>query len=152
MRLARSLSAALILGAFLFPPLADAAAGRTVALTAGDDMKYSVTTINAKPGEPLTVTLKATGSMPRVAMAHNFVLLKPGTDPTAFTNAGASAASTDFIAPAMKAQVIASTKLAGNGETVEVSFKAPAKPGSYTYLCTFPGHFVSGMKGTLVVK
>jgi plastocyanin len=32
------------------------------------------------------------------------------------------------------------------------SFGAPAKPGSYTYLCTFPGHFVAGMKGVLVVK
>ena len=128
------------------------AAGRAIAITAGDDMKYSVTAIQAKPGEELTVTLKATGSMPRVAMAHNFVLLKPGVDATAFVNAGASASTTDFIAPASKAQVLASTKLVGNGETVEVTFKAPAKPGTYTYLCTFPGHFVSGMKGVLTVK
>ena len=128
------------------------AAGRAIAITAGDDMKYSVTAIQAKPGEELTVTLKATGSMPRVAMAHNFVLLKPGVDATAFVNAGASASTTDFIAPANKAQVLAATKLVGNGETVEVTFKAPAKPGTYTYLCTFPGHFVSGMKGVLTVK
>jgi azurin len=128
------------------------AAGRAIAITAGDDMKFSVTAITAKPGEELTVTLKATGSMPRVAMAHNFVLLKPGVDATAFVNAGASASTTDFIAPANKAQVLASTKLVGNGETVEVTFKAPAKPGTYTYLCTFPGHFVSGMKGVLTVK
>jgi len=26
------------------------------------------------------------------------------------------------------------------------------KAGTYTFLCTFPGHFVAGMKGTLVVK
>ena len=129
-----------------------AAAGRAIAITAGDDMKFSVTAIQAKPGEELTVTLKATGSMPRVAMAHNFVLLKPGVDATAFVNAGASASTTDFIAPANKAQVLAATKLVGNGETVEVTFKAPAKPGTYTYLCTFPGHFVSGMKGVLTVK
>jgi azurin len=128
------------------------AAGRAIAITAGDDMKFSVTAIQAKPGEELTVTLKATGSMPRVAMAHNFVLLKPGVDATAFVNAGAGASTTDFIAPANKAQVLASTKLVGNGETVEVTFKAPAKPGTYTYLCTFPGHFVSGMKGVLTVK
>jgi azurin len=151
MRLARTLALASILSASLVPSLV-AAGGRTVAITAGDDMKYSVTSIAAKPGEQLTVTLKATGSMPRVAMAHNFVLLKAGTDPTAFANAGAAAAATDYIADSVKAQVIASTKLVGNGESVEVSFKAPTKPGSYTYLCTFPGHFVSGMKGTLVVK
>jgi azurin len=155
MRTARVLAIALALSWGLTLSLGtglSAAAARTIAITAGDDMKYSVVAIQAKPGEDLTVTLKATGSMPRVAMAHNFVLLKPGVDATAFVNAGASASTTDFIAPANKAQVLASTKLVGNGETVEVTFKAPAKPGTYTYLCTFPGHFVSGMKGVLTVK
>lgn len=151
MRSARVLILSSILTLSLSAGMASAA-GRAIAITAGDDMKFSVTAITAKPGEELTVTLKATGSMPRVAMAHNFVLLKPGVDATAFVNAGAGASTTDFIAPANKAQVLASTKLVGNGETVEVTFKAPAKPGTYTYLCTFPGHFVSGMKGVLTVK
>jgi plastocyanin len=48
--------------------------------------------------------------------------------------------------------VIARTPLAGAGETVEVIFTAPAKPGSYPFLCTFAGHYQSGMKGVLVVK
>ena len=48
--------------------------------------------------------------------------------------------------------MIANTALAGNGETVEVVFKVPAAAGSYPFLCTFPGHFVVGMKGNLVVK
>jgi len=26
------------------------------------------------------------------------------------------------------------------------------KRGEYPYLCSFPGHYVGGMKGTLVVK
>lgn len=151
MRSARVLILSSILTLSLSAGMASAA-GRAIAITAGDDMKFSVTAITAKPGEELTVTLKATGSMPRVAMAHNFVLLKPGVDATAFVNAGAGASTTDFIAPANKAQVLASTKLVGNGETVTVTFKAPAKPGTYTYLCTFPGHFVSGMKGVLTVK
>jgi azurin len=151
MRVARSLALVSILFAGL-GSVATGAAGRAIAITAGDDMKYSVTSIAAKPGEALTVTLKATGNMPRVAMAHNFVLLKAGADPVAFTNAGATAQATDFIAPAQKTNVIAATKLVGNGETAEVSFTAPTKPGSYTFLCTFPGHFVSGMKGVLVVK
>ena len=33
-----------------------------------------------------------------------------------------------------------------------IEFTAPAKPGSYTFFCTFPGHFAAGMKGVLVVK
>ena len=42
--------------------------------------------------------------------------------------------------------------LAGGGETVEVTFRAPTAPGTYTFLCSFPGHFAAGMRGTLVIK
>jgi uncharacterized cupredoxin-like copper-binding protein len=28
----------------------------------------------------------------------------------------------------------------------------PKAPGSYPYVCTFPGHFQAGMRGTLEVK
>jgi len=125
---------------------------RLVELTGNDLMKYSVTAIAAKPGELLHVRLKNVGTLPKVAMAHNFVLLAKGTDPAAFTNAAATAGATGYIAPAMKAKVLASTPLAGAGETVDVTFKAPAAPGVYTFLCSFPGHFLSGMKGTLTVK
>jgi uncharacterized cupredoxin-like copper-binding protein len=33
-----------------------------------------------------------------------------------------------------------------------VTFGVPAKPGSYTFICSFPGHFNAGMRGTLVVR
>lgn len=129
-----------------------AGAGKVVEIKGTDDMKYSVTNIDAKPGEEITVKLTAVGSMPKMVMSHNFILLKKGTDETAFVNAGALARDTEFIAPAQKAHVIAFTPLAGAGETVQVSFKAPTVPGKYPYLCSFPGHYASGMKGTLTVK
>ena len=66
--------------------------------------------------------------------------------------AAASARDTDFIPAAMKAEVVASTPLAGPGETVEITFKVPAAAGTYPFMCTFPGHFTAGMKGNLVVK
>jgi azurin len=135
------------------PAAAATGAGpRVVELAAGDDMKYSVTSITAKPGEQIKIRLSPKGAMPKIAMSHNFVLLKAGTDAAAFVNAGISSRPTDFIAPDKKALVLANTPLAGNGETVEVTFKAPAAPGSYPYVCTFPGHFAGGMKGTLLVK
>ena len=31
-------------------------------------------------------------------------------------------------------------------------FKIPAKPGRYPFVCTFSGHFASGMVGTIVVR
>jgi len=126
--------------------------GRTIELTGTETMKYDVTEITAKPGEKLHVVLKAMGQMPKIAMAHNFVLLKAGVSPMEVSNAAFNARATDFVPVEMKDKIIASTKLAGAGETVDVTFTAPTKPGKYDYLCTFPGHFASGMKGTLTVK
>ena len=135
------------------PAGAKAAAGaRTVELTGGDDMKFNLATIQAKPGETLRVVLKSTGTLPKMAMGHNFVVVKLGTDVAAFNKAAMTAAATDYVPQDQKAQIIASTKLIGPGETVEVTFKVPAKAGSYPYMCTFPGHFTAGMKGELVVK
>ncbi len=125
---------------------------RTVNITGNDSMKYSLTTIPAHPGETLHIVLKNVGSMPKIAMAHNVVVLKPGTDGAKFTSAGMTARDTEYIAPSVKTQVLASTPLAGAGETVELTFKVPAKRATYPFLCTFPGHFASGMHGTIVVK
>jgi azurin len=136
-------------------PAANAAAvkgGRTIELTGGDDMKYNLPKIEAKPGETLHVVLKSVGTIPKIAMAHNFVLLKLGTDATEFNKASMNARETDYVPQELKAQVVASTKLAGPGETVEVTFKVPATAGTYSYMCTFPGHYAAGMKGELVVK
>lgn len=124
---------------------------RTVEIIGTDDMKFSLTTITAKPGEQLRVRLVSKGGMPKIAMAHNFVLLTKEASVPKFVNAAAMARATDFIPAEMKNQVIAATTLAGAGETVEVTFKVPAA-GSYTYLCTFPGHFQAGMTGKLIVK
>ncbi len=129
-----------------------AKAARTVTITGSEQMKYDVTSIQAKPGEELHIVLKAVGSMPKIAMGHNFVLLKAGVSPQDVSTAAINARDTDFIPASMKDKIIAHTGLAGGGETTEVTFKAPMKPGTYTYMCTFPGHFAVGMKGDLVVK
>ncbi len=125
---------------------------RTIDIVATDDMKYSVTTITAKPGEQLRVRLAARGKLPKVAMAHNFVLLKIGTDILKLLKDGAPSRETDFIPPSMMGNVLARTRMAGAGEAVQIVFTAPAKPGKYPYICTFAGHYQAGMKGTLIVK
>jgi len=129
-----------------------AGAARTIEITGGDDMKFNLTTINAKRGETIRIVLKSIGTLPKIAMGHNVVVLKADADQIKFTQAGMTARDTDFIAPALKNQVLAATPLAGPGETVEVTFKVPAAAGNYPYICTFPGHFAAGMKGQLVVK
>jgi len=129
-----------------------AGAARTVEITATDTMKFDKTEIAAKAGETIKIVLKNTGTMPKVVAGHNFVLLKLGTDQVEFTKASFNARDTEFIPPSMKTAVIAHTALAGPGESVEVTVKVPAKAGAYPYLCSFPGHFALGMKGTLNVK
>jgi azurin len=148
---------ALVLALFLASPVtpsltAAADPPRTIQIVGTDDMKYSVTTIAAKPGETLQIRLTSKGVMPKVAMAHNFVLLKIGTDILKLLADGAPHRATDFIAPASMSSVIAKTTMVGPGETVQVTFKAPEKPGRYPYICTFAGHYQAGMKGVLIVK
>jgi azurin len=133
-------------------PAAPAAAARTVAIQGDDLMKYSVAQIVAKPGEQLRIRLTSKGKMPKEVMAHNFVLLAPGTDVNKFVAAAATARTTGYIPAAMKGQILANTGLAGPGETVEVTFAAPTKPGKYQYICSFAGHFQAGMTGWLIVK
>jgi azurin len=131
---------------------AASSAARTIEITGGDDMKYSVTSIKAKPGETLRIRLTSKGTLPKIAMAHNVVVLKAGAKQVDFANAAAMARATDFVPAEMKDQVIAASGLAGPGETVEVTFKVPAAAGSYPFLCTFPGHFAAGMRGTIDAK
>jgi len=131
---------------------AAASNARTVAIGAGDDMKFSVSEIRAKRGERLRLVLSSSGTMPKMVMAHNVVVLAQGTDVTAFANASAMARATAYVAPAFAAQVIAATPLAGNGETVEVTFDVPNAPGRYEYVCSFPGHFLAGMRGVILVN
>ena len=125
---------------------------RTIDITGGDDMKFNVTTNRARAGETLRLRFVSTGTIPKIAMAHNVVVLKAGTDVARFINDGVPFRVTDFIAPTMKDAVIAKTPFSGPGETVQVFFTAPSKPGRYPFVCTFAGHFQAGMKGTLVVR
>jgi azurin len=124
---------------------------RLVEITAGDTMKYSVTSLEAKPGEDLKVVLTNNGTLPKDTMGHNWVLLKKGSDVTAFATAASVAKATDYLPDALKDQIIVHIELLGPRKSGEVAFKAPTEPGDYPFLCTFPGHFVQ-MKGVLVVK
>ena len=128
---------------------AKAGAVKAVALTGSDTMKFAPAVIRVKAGAKVKVSLKVVSQLPKLAMAHNFVLLKAGTDATAVATAGATARDTAFVPAKFKAQIIAASALAGAGETVDVEFTAPAA-GKYQFICTFPGHFQAGMFGQLI--
>jgi azurin len=115
-------------------------------------MKYSINSIEAKPGEEIKVILTNNGTQPLEVMGHNWVLLKAGTDVAAFDAAALSSKDTGYIPAALKDQIIAHIDLLGPRKSGEVTFKAPDAPGDYPFLCTFPAHYQVGMKGFLTVK
>lgn len=144
---------------------------RTIEIIGTDQMKFTVESnedgistgskagdylllesISAEPGEEIRIVLTSESDLPATAMAHNFVLLTLSADVDAFVNAASQAKDNDYIPADMSDQIIAHTELAGGGETVEVTFTAPDETGEYEYVCTFPGHYAAGMRGTLNVE
>jgi azurin len=124
----------------------------SIEITASDAMKFSQTRFEVSAGQEVKVTMTNLGTMPKAAMGHNFILLKKGTDLKVFTDAAIMAAATDYIPAALADQIIAHTKLLGPKQSDEITFKAPTEPGEYPFICSFPAHFLSGMKGVIVVK
>ena len=148
----RVLAAMLAVGMAAMATVASAAEPRVVKLKGLDAMQYDVKVIQATPGEALKVTLTTVSSMAKAEMSHNFVLLAKGTNADSFAMEAAMARDNGYIPKAKAASILAQTKLAGGGETVEVIFNAPKEPGEYIFICTFPGHYIGGMKGKLIVK
>ncbi len=131
---------------------ADDADVKVIEMEGTNQLDFTVTEIEVRPGQKVKVKLKTVSDFPKAAMAHNFVLLTADADASAVAVASAKASDNEYIAPEMEDQILAKTGLAGGGETVEVTFTAPEEPGTYEYICTFPGHYSGGMKGTLTVK
>ncbi|MGD1893724.1 MAG: plastocyanin/azurin family copper-binding protein [Cyclobacteriaceae bacterium] len=46
--------------------------------------------------------------------------------------------------------MIVHTKFIGGGESDTITFEAPS-PGTYDYICSFPGHYAL-MQGKLIVE
>ena len=123
-----------------------------VTITGNDQMKYDKAEIEVKAGQTVALTFKNIGALPKAAMGHNVVILKPSSDIPKFAIGGVANAAGDYLPldPALIAQIVAKTKILGPKEEETIVFKAPAA-GDYPFLCTFPGHF-GVMKGILKVK
>jgi len=126
---------------------------KTVEIEGLDTLKFDTETITVKPGEEVTIKLVNNTDMPASAMSHNWVLLVADADAEAYDKAAAKAgADNDYMPSDMDDQVIAATGMVAGGESETITFTAPEEPGDYEYICTFPGHFVAGMKGVLKVE
>ncbi|HTV79503.1 MAG TPA: azurin [Steroidobacteraceae bacterium] len=118
-------------------------------ISANDAMQYDKKELSV-PGDctQVQLTLTHTGKLPAAAMGHNWVLVKTA-DVTTVANAGMSAGLANNYLTPNDPHVIAATKIIGGGQSTTVTFPTSklTKGGDYTYICTFPGHYVI-MKGT----
>jgi azurin len=116
--------------------------------TLTEQMMYDLRYFTVQAGKPVQVILDNTDNMP-----HNIVVTAPGAMQEIALTAGAMQASGD---PAVKEfvpdspKVLQATKLIQPGDSTKLSFTAPAKPGNYPFLCTYPGHWVK-MYGVMQV-
>jgi uncharacterized cupredoxin-like copper-binding protein len=135
--------------------------GSGEALAIGSDgelLAFDKTTLEVAAGKTYTLTFTNNST----AVQHNWVLLDGGSD---VVNAAATAATAAqvkarnplaAVPPADTPGLLVAMPIVNSGKTGEVTFKAPTKPGTYTFICTFPAHYIAatgtGMMGQLIVK
>jgi azurin len=122
---------------------------RAVLINAISGLKYDKTLIEAKPNEPLALTLKNMD-----AMLHNLVIVSPGAarkvGDASFKMLSDPKAGEKNYAPDLS-EVMHVIPVIEPGKRHVLHFRAPKKPGDYPFLCTFPGHWMA-MNGILRVK
>ena len=112
-------------------------------------MLYDTTNFTVSPGQPVKLILSnpdvtqhnlvigAPGSLEELGMARNDMAKDPG------------GLGKGFIPESTK--ILHHTKLIDQGKSETLRFEAPKMPGTYPFLCTFPGHWIL-MKGEMIVK
>jgi azurin len=133
-------------------PAAAPAAANAVSLdigSKGDDLAYDKTTLEAPAGSKITLNFK-NNSQPGVNLLHNWVLIKAGASADAAEADGIAAGEANNYLKPNDDRVLAFTKLIKGGASDSVTFDAPPA-GTYTYVCTFPGHAVL-MNGKLTIQ
>ncbi|MCH2132741.1 MAG: plastocyanin/azurin family copper-binding protein [Phycisphaerales bacterium] len=117
--------------------------------TIADRMIYDIKRLEVKAGTPIRIRLKNNDSMP-----HNLLVCRPGSMRKVGTAADNMGTGPDAVArnyvPDMK-EIMHVLAMVEPGETDEVLFIAPTRPGRYPYVCTFPGHWPM-MNGVMTVK
>ena len=111
-------------------------------------MTYSVSSITAKPFDAIRITLTNNGDV-----QHNVVVIRPGQIDVVGAQVEAfakvpNAEEHSYLPPTP--DILFWMKLVETNQTGTLTFYAPAQPGDYPYLCTFPGHWQT-MRGVLHV-
>ncbi|QDU92679.1 DUF6797 domain-containing protein [Lignipirellula cremea] len=122
---------------------------RRIQIDTGKNLTFATREIHVKANEPLQFTLANPDVVP-----HNWVLVQPGSLQQVGELANQLIASPDAFArhyvPKTE-QVLFYTDIVSPSQKQTIYFRAPAAPGRYPFLCTFPGHWMV-MNGVMVVE
>lgn len=131
-------------------PAAGEADTEVVLQPRGNEMQFEQTEFSVAAGQTVRLVFENTATSP--SMSHNVVILTDDDDATAerIGEGGLQAGQANDYVPQDDEAVLAYTPVAEPGETVEITFTAPSEPGTYRYICTFPGHWAT-MQGTMTV-
>jgi putative heme-binding domain-containing protein len=116
--------------------------------TVHEEMRYDIPYFAVEAGRPVQVVLRNEDLMP-----HNLVLTQPGAMREVAQLAAAMPPQTDRkgLAYVPKSDlVLAATRMVESHRQHALTFTAPAEPGEYPYVCTFPNHWMR-MYGVMVV-
>jgi azurin len=106
--------------------------------------------LNAPADTLVTLTFNNINDL---GVQHNWVLVDGGADVATAVNTAASGNAAElFTPPAGTADGLAWTAMVNAGDSGSVTFRTPAAPGTYLFICTFPGHYAAGMIGDFVVE
>jgi uncharacterized cupredoxin-like copper-binding protein len=104
-------------------------------------LAFAQTTLNAPAGQEFDVHFRNPSPV-----EHNWVLVDPGQEDAvanASLAAGGNAVGLDGV--------IQATEVHQQNEEETVTVPA-LDAGQYTYICTVPGHYQAGMRGTLTIN
>lgn len=122
------------------------AADITITIGVEPDLRFSMPRFDVSAGNNVRLIFNNTDDM-----LHNLLIVLPGG--AGGVAAAALALGLDGARQAYVPEsddVLFHTRLVQPGEPETIYFTAPAEPGEYTYVCTFPGHAVS-MRGIMRV-
>lgn len=117
--------------------------------TIPERLLYDVREFRVKAGTPVKLVFENPDVTP-----HNLLIVQPGAADEVGLAGNEMAKLTDGMARHFipdSPQILHQTKLLNQGESETLRFLAPSNPGSYPYLCTFPGHWLV-MKGEMIVE
>ena len=123
--------------------------GRELRLQTATGLQFSEKELRAKAGERLTLHFTNPDVMP-----HNWVLIRPDSAERVGELANRLIAAPDALARSYVPEspdILCHTRILDPQKQTTIHFTAPAQPGRYPYLCTFPGHWMI-MRGVLLVE